>query len=563
MRIKLLKQLGFKALGLGLLLVSPILKSQTITDSLTFTGGMQTYTVPCGVTSITIKAYGAQGGNGALGGNATSGGAGALGGYASGTLAVTPGQVLNIFVGGAGATPTGGFNGGGNGGANNAGGGGGASDVRLGGTAAANRIITAGGGGGGGRGGCDEGTAIAGIGGNGGIGGGGVGQTGNNSTTTGGFAGGGNGGNFGSIQGAFGTAGLGCSGFLGQPGASATTENGAVGGGGQNCCCNVSNSIPGGGGGGGGQIGGGGGGGGSAGTVGCQGNSKGAGGGGGGGSSYIGGVTSSATINGIRSGNGVVVISYSNPVVAPTLVSPTATICSNVNVNYQCNVVNNATSYTWSATGGLTIVSGQGTNNVNIKSLGNNGNLSVIANTSCGNTPSSSVFAVSVNASPVASLTAPTSTLCAGTSATLTGLPVGGTYSVVSGNTSALSGNTFNASATGNYTIAYTFTNAATCSDSAQFNFNVNCILGLGNTIINNSSFIITPNPNNGVFTISSTNEIDGSIELINELGQVVYKNRMNGLSLQLDLQHLAAGVYHLKVSNRDGIQTKRLSVVR
>ncbi len=563
MRIKLLNQFGFKALGLGLLLVSPILRSQTITDSLTFTGAMQTYTVPCGVTSITIKAYGAQGGNGALGGNATSGGVGALGGYASGTLAVIPGQVLNIFVGGAGTTPAGGFNGGGNGGANNAGGGGGASDVRLGGIAATNRIITAGGGGGGGRGGCDEGAAIAGIGGNGGIGGGGVGQSGNNSTTTGGFAGGGSGGNFGSIQGALGTAGIGCSGFLGQPGATAITEIGAVGGGGQSCCCSVSNSIPGGGGGGGGQIGGGGGGGGSAGTVGCQGNSKGAGGGGGGGSSYIGGVTSSITADGIRSGNGVVIITYSNPVVAPTLLSPAATICSNTNVNYQCNAVNNASSYNWSATGGLTIVSGQGTNTVSVKSLGSGGNLSVIANTSCGNTPSSSVFAVSVNASPVTSLSAPVSVLCAGTPVTLTGLPAGGAYSIVSGSASALSGSTFNAPTSGNYTVAYTFTNAAACSDSAQFNFNVNCVLGIDNAIISNSSFIVKPNPNNGVFTINSSVEIDGTLELINELGQVVYKNRMNGLAQQLDVQHLAAGVYYVKVLNGNTINYKRINVFK
>jgi Domain of unknown function (DUF2341)/Secretion system C-terminal sorting domain len=181
------------------------------------------------------------------------------------------------------------------------------------------------------------------------------------------------------------------------------------------------------------------------------------------------------------------------------------------------------------------------------------------ANT-CSNTATQTV---TVNANPVASLTAPVSVLCTGTPATLTGLPLGGVYSVVSGSSSALSGNTFNALTTGNYTIAYTFTNAATCSDSAQFNFNVNCILGLDNTIINNSSFIITPNPNNGVFTISSNVEVDGTVELINELGQVVYKNRMNGLVQQLNVQHLATGVYHLKVSIGNSIQTKRLSIVK
>jgi Concanavalin A-like lectin/glucanases superfamily/Secretion system C-terminal sorting domain len=172
-------------------------------------------------------------------------------------------------------------------------------------------------------------------------------------------------------------------------------------------------------------------------------------------------------------------------------------------------------------------------------------------------------IAITVNPNPVASLTAPISTLCVGTPATLTGLPAGGAYSVVSGSASALVGNTFNAATTGNYTIAYTYINAAGCSDSAQFNFNVNCILGLDNTIINNSSFIIFPNPNNGVFTISSTIEMDENIELINELGQVVYKNRMNGLSKNIDLAHLSAGIYYVKVSNGTSTSARKINIIK
>ncbi len=563
MRKQLFKKVKTAVFGLSLACAPALIKAQQIVDSFLFTGSIQAFTVPCGVTSITIDAYGAQGGNGALGGNSTSGGVGALGGYASGTLAVTPGQVLNIFVGGAGTTPAGGFNGGGNGGANNAGGGGGASDVRLGGIAANNRIITAGGGGGGGRGGCDEGAAIAGIGGNGGIGGGGVGQSGNNSTTTGGFAGGGNGGNFGSIQGALGTAGIGCSGFLGQPGATAITEIGAVGGGGQSCCCNASNSIPGGGGGGGGQIGGGGGGGGSAGTIGCQGNSKGAGGGGGGGSSYNAGMTIAGILSqGLRSGNGKVVISYTNPLVKPSYSLSANAICPNTNEIYACNLIANATSYIWTVTGGLSIVSGQNTSAITIKSLGTGGNISVIANTICGTTPSSTPIAISIIPAPTASITGPVSALCAGTPVNLNGLPVGGTYSVASGNPSALVGNVFNAPTAGIYSIAYTVS-ASGCSDSAQLTFNVACVLGLGNTLNNNSQLMIMPNPNNGQFTITSTTEIDGSIELINELGQIVYRSRMNGLEKSIDAKSISTGIYHLRIRSGATIQEKRLSIIR
>ena len=115
---------------------------------------------------------------GAQGGNAAIGGAGGLGGSATGTLAVTPGQVLNIYVGGQN-----GYNGGGTGAANgntvlgqpsasNAPNGGGASDVRVGGTALTDRVIVAGGGGGAGENGVWPGCQVAGPAGNGGAGGG-------------------------------------------------------------------------------------------------------------------------------------------------------------------------------------------------------------------------------------------------------------------------------------------------------------------------------------------------------------------------------------------------------
>jgi len=108
-----------------------------------YTGTMQTYVVPSGVTSIQLEAYGAEGGSSPVGfGN------GGLGGYVTGEFAVIPGETLNIFVGGQGASDvTGGFNGGGNGVSSS--GGGGASDVRQLGAAFVNRIIVAGGGGGG------------------------------------------------------------------------------------------------------------------------------------------------------------------------------------------------------------------------------------------------------------------------------------------------------------------------------------------------------------------------------------------------------------------------------
>ncbi|MBK6378921.1 MAG: hypothetical protein IPF72_03950 [Chitinophagaceae bacterium] len=310
----------------GTITVTPILTVVTpTTTTFNFTGGAQTFTVPAGVTSINFTALGAEGGAGANGtnnGGTVAGGAGGKGSRATGTLAVTPGQVLNIFVGGAGGTPTAGFNGGAAGGNANAGGGGGASDVRFPGAAAADRILTAAGGGGGGRGGCEGIIGAPGAGGAGGNGDG-NGTDGGNSVTNSGVAGGG----FGAIGTAPGGAGIGCSGFLGAPGLAASGENGGNGGAGQSCCCFSFGSIPGGGGGGGGQLGGGGGGGGSAGTVACLGNDKGAGGGGAGGTSYTGGVTSGAVTTNIQSGNGQVILNYN-----------VTTVCNGPSINFTITV---------------------------------------------------------------------------------------------------------------------------------------------------------------------------------------------------------------------------------
>jgi hypothetical protein len=242
----------------------------TTTIDFVFTGGPQAIVVPEGVTSIRIDVWGAQGG--AASNNSLCSAphdTGGLGGHARGTLAVTPGETLHIFVGGAGGTgASGGFNGGGIGcsSTDTCASGGGASDVRQGGNAVGDRVIVAGGGGGA--------EWSCGPQGNGGHGGGLSGADGVNAD--GSLASG-----RGGTQTAGGTVGTGAGGSngspgaLGQGGASATTFHAGGGGGGYY------------GGGGGGQDG-----------------------HGGGGSSYLGGVTNGVTTTGVRSGDGLVRLSW-------------------------------------------------------------------------------------------------------------------------------------------------------------------------------------------------------------------------------------------------------------
>ena len=251
---------------LFLLLTTWSINAQT-TVNFVSTGAMQTWTVPAGVTSINVVA------NGADGGNVFGFVFGGLGGRISTTVAVTSGNVLNIFVGRVGTSTAGGYNGGGNrGGGGNGTGGGGATDIRLNGTALSNRIVVAGGGGGAGANSNGSGT------------GGGGGET---------TAGNGGGGGIGSVVGGRGgTSSAGGVGGLGN-GGDGGLGNGGDGG---------SSGGGGGGGGGGGYYGGGGGNGGSIGGVGA----------GGGGSSYTDLTRCSSVVHtqGANTGNGTLSITY-------------------------------------------------------------------------------------------------------------------------------------------------------------------------------------------------------------------------------------------------------------
>ncbi|RYY40479.1 MAG: HYR domain-containing protein [Chitinophagaceae bacterium] len=290
-----------------------------------YTGSVQTFTVPAGVTSIRIDAYGASGGgNGGISGIGSFSAPG-LGGRVQGTMNVTPGDVLYLYIGGKGYEPSGSgaspgpFNGGG--GSNYLGStGGGATDIRLGGQALTDRILVAGGGGGsyigtntgGGNGGGLQGQdGQYGSAGSGGIGGGGT-QTG------GGFRGN----RFGVYFGSGGSFGFG----------GAAGEWGRHGGGG-----------------GGGWLGGGG-------SV---------YGGGGGGSSY----TSPAHIlnvshwQGYNEGNGQLVISYGAACIAPqrqpveVTVTPAPAIGVVADKDTTCSMVqltaSGGISYVWNITPGF------------------------------------------------------------------------------------------------------------------------------------------------------------------------------------------------------------------
>ncbi len=160
--------------GVVALTGGPTAMAAAQSQTFSYTGASESFQVPAGVTAIQVDAYGAEGGAG------DDGAIPGLGGRATSVVCVTPGETLQVYVGGQGESletvdagleepeaadapgtdgvgaqavgAAGGFNGGGDaleGDDNTGGGGGGASDVRRG-TALDARLVVAGGGGGGG-----------------------------------------------------------------------------------------------------------------------------------------------------------------------------------------------------------------------------------------------------------------------------------------------------------------------------------------------------------------------------------------------------------------------------
>ncbi len=268
--------------------VSPVCINSSAGETCAFgyTGGPVAWTVPAGVDTVTMTADGAQGGDG-------GDGHGGLGGEATADVPVTPGQVLQVDVGGQGSSAAaggaGGWNGGGATGGSQAAGGGGASDIRAGACASAltctmtDAALVAGGGGGAGS----NGVGVSGY-----DGGAGGGVTGDDSPL---FPYGGGGG--GQTAGGVGGEGPGCAngtaGTLGLGGTGAPDDSAAL--------------CSGGGGGGGGHFGGGGGGAGQAAAY------------TGGGGSGFGPANRVTFTSGVQAGNGAVSISWPVTEGAPTI----------------------------------------------------------------------------------------------------------------------------------------------------------------------------------------------------------------------------------------------------
>jgi hypothetical protein len=491
--------------------------AQTATFNPTNTGDsglIQTFTVPCGVHSITVEALGAQGG--------LTGGKGA---QIQGTFTCVPGEVLNILVGQAGGSKD----------ASHGSGGGGSFVVRQ---SDDTILVIAGGGGGHGASGIDA--------------------TSNGSATRNGQTGAGSG--TASSGGGGGAAANGASGGVGCNIGSGSVSSVWAGGGGGFCGDGGmydNNTLPGGysflhggwggpgnsfgancpggygGGSGAGDRGAGGGGysGGSGGTS----NSL----GGGGGGSYNAGT---AQINnaGVQSGPGQVIITWSIVATAPT-------ILTNVITNVSCNGGSN---------GSASVVATGGTGTYTYAWAPSGGTKDTVSNLTAG------VYTVTVNdscgnsATATATITQPAAlSIARGTVAAWLNSCNGKAYVTVSGGTApytymwspggATTDTIKNLCHTSSYCCTVTDNNG--CVDSACMN------IATGIPVINDASSInIFPNPNNGMFTVSGLSK-GMEVEVYNYMGEKISDMKATDINMQFNIADKSAGAYLVRILSQDG----------
>ena len=478
----------------------PLYSATTI---FSYTPSLQTFTVPTGVTSVTISASGAEGCSTSL--------PGGKGGNATGVFTVTPGQLLYVYVGQKGNGFLGGYNGGGSPGGVSGTGGGGASDVRVGGVALINRILVAGGGGAstvvylGGSGGTGS-SCLSPFGVGGGYGSGcAIGNIGNcagGTATLSGTGGGGGGLNSGGAISGDGTGGAGAAGSLGIGG------DGGIGGGG---------------GGGGGYYGGSGG---HHSVAGCN-------GAGGGGSSYS---SSSSTIftGGVQSGNGVVQISWPfsctstsrTPVAVtvnttPTISVTSGSICSGKSFSI---VANGANTYTYNS--GSAIVTPTVNSSYTITG----------ANNGCAST-SSAVSTVFVNANPT--ITVNSGNICIGQTFTI--IPNGASTYTYSSGSSVVS-----PTVTTIYSVTGTDILGCISQSPALSIVIVNACTGIDELDIN-KSIILYPNPfTNEIYVKTESDIINKKYFIYNTSGQVIESGILNGN--KINCSDFSKGLYFIKL---------------
>lgn len=217
------------------------------------------------------------------------------------------------------------------------------------------------------------------------------------------------------------------------------------------------------------------------------------------------------------------------------------------NVTYSIPVVPNTTSYTWTLPNGVTGTSVGNSITVKYTLTAQSGDITVTPKNTCGYGPVATlpVFVTPKPATPKITLTEYT---------LHSDSPVGNQWYNLSGPIAGATDQDFTVTVKGDY---YVIVNVANCNSSASNTIYVMPISGVENSA--DRTINVYPNPvsNELVIEIANNTELV-NFEIINSLGEVVYKNSLTDKTI-VQTDKFAPGAYYVKLATGKTIEFKKL----
>ncbi len=256
---------------------------------------------------------------------------------------------------------------------------------------------------------------------------------------------------------------------------------------------------------------------------------------------------------GCSSTSAATIITTDNPPAA-NFTASASTVCAGQAVTLTDNSTNTPTSWSWTMTNGTPASSSIQSPSVIYNTAGTYTVTLVDANSFGSSTSVSQIITVNVNpAVPTISLSGNilTSSSSTGNQWYLDSVLINNAVNPV-----------YTAAANGAYTVVVT--NTLGCSaGSAPADLTTTGI----NQIISNTAAVF-PNPSSGIFTLNfSSKSYHISLEVINDLGQLVYSEMINGCrqncSKTIDLSSYKNGIYLFRIITDGNIQTKKIILIK
>lgn len=261
--------------------------------------------------------------------------------------------------------------------------------------------------------------------------------------------------------------------------------------------------------------------------------------------SVLNSVSGTNTLTGCMSSTNLNLTVLPSPVLS--VLAPSSSVCSGNSVSIS---VLGASSYTWS----------DGSNSSSIAVTPSiSTNYSVTGSNVSGCSATASVQ-INVNQLPTISAVSSVTAICLGESAVLNS--AGGlNYQWFNQTQTLTTGNQITVSPSVSTTYSVVGTDINGCSNSDIINLTVNTCLGINNIPFANNYMIIYPNPNNGNFTIESTNENIKQLSIVDLTGRIFLVTETENQKVKIDISDIPDGIYFAKVKV-DG-KTNVLKIVK